>query len=261
MTSLKSLQESFQRGILAGDDAILSEVKDSDKEPRKTLFGVYRNAYVLRLAEVLGEDYQCLHAYLGDASFARLARSYIAAYPSVRRSIRDFGRHVPGFLYQDASFAERPELAEIARLEKALADAFDGPDAEALGLADLSPIAPEDWPRLVFTPHPTARRFTFRTNAADLWSALREENAPPKARTLPQPQAILVWRQDLMARFRPLGPEEAMMWDEAASGTRFGVLCEMVATFAGEDDAELRTATYLKDWLDSGALERYQLAS
>jgi hypothetical protein len=55
MTSLKALQESFQRGILAGDDAILSEVKDSAKERRNALFGVYRNAYALRLAEVLGE--------------------------------------------------------------------------------------------------------------------------------------------------------------------------------------------------------------
>ena len=75
MTSLKELQESFQRGILAGDDAILGAIKDSAKEPRRALFGVYRNAYVLRLAEVLGEDYACLHAYLGDAAFARLVRS------------------------------------------------------------------------------------------------------------------------------------------------------------------------------------------
>jgi hypothetical protein len=48
MSSLKELQESFQRGILAGDDAILSEIKDSPKEKRKVLFGVYRNAYVQR---------------------------------------------------------------------------------------------------------------------------------------------------------------------------------------------------------------------
>jgi hypothetical protein len=40
-----------------------------------------------------------------------------------------------------------------------------------------------------------------------------------------------VWRQDVTARFRPLGPEEAMMWNEAASDTRFDVLYEMVATW------------------------------
>jgi hypothetical protein len=98
MSSLKELQESFQRGILAGDDTVLAEIKDSPKEEWKVLFGVYRNAYVARLAEVLADDYEQVHAYLGDAGFARLAKSYIAAHPSDRRSARDFGRHVPDFL-------------------------------------------------------------------------------------------------------------------------------------------------------------------
>lgn len=259
MTGLKQLQEIFQRGILAGDDNILSEIRDSAKEERKVLFGVYRYAYVARLAEVLGEDYEILHSYLGDARFAKLARSYIAAYPSDQRSVRDFGRYVPRFLSEDGLFAGHAELAEIASLEKALADAFDGPDAVPLRLTDLAEVAPEAWPRLVFTPHPTALRLSFSTNAAEIWSALHEETTPPKARVLPEPQAILVWRQDVTARFRPLGPEEAMMWDEAVQGTRFGVLCEMVATFAGEDGAELRAASYLKDWIDMGMLAGFRI--
>jgi Putative DNA-binding domain len=81
MTSLKALQESFQRGVLAGDDTILGEIKGSAKESRDVLFGVYRNAYVLRLIEVLTEDYEQLHAYLGDVAFAKLTRAYIDAHP------------------------------------------------------------------------------------------------------------------------------------------------------------------------------------
>ena len=261
MSSLKELQEGFQRGILAGDDTILAEIKDSAKEGRRALFGVYRHAYVARLAEVLADDYEQLHAYLGDSGFAKLAKSYIAAYPSDRKSARDFGRHVPAFLASDTGFAKHPELAEIAALEKALADAFDGPDAEPLKLARLAEIAPDLWTKLAFVPHPTATRLNFATNAADIWSALREETAPPPVRVLPEPQAILVWRQDVTARFRPLGPEEAMMWDEAAARTRFGVLCEMVATYGGEDGADLRAATYLRDWVDMESLADCRLSS
>ncbi|MGB6428489.1 MAG: DNA-binding domain-containing protein [Methyloceanibacter sp.] len=259
MTGLKQLQEKFQRGILAGDDKILSEIKDSAKEERKTLFGVYRYAYVARLAEILADDYEGLHGYVGDARFAKLAKAYIAAYPSDRRSVRDFGRHVPKFLSESELFPGHPELAEIAALEKALADAFDGPDAEPLGLTVLSEVPPEAWPRLVFTPHPTVLRLAFSTNADAIWSAVREEMAPPKATVLPERQIVLVWRQDVTARFRPLGPEEAMMWDEAVQGTRFGVLCEMVATFAGEDGAELRAASYLKNWIEMGMLAGYRV--
>jgi Putative DNA-binding domain len=75
MKSLKELQDEFQRGILAGDDTILAAVNDSAKEQKKILFGVYRNAYVARLAEILGEDYEQVHAYLGDQGFARLVKS------------------------------------------------------------------------------------------------------------------------------------------------------------------------------------------
>jgi hypothetical protein len=259
MSSLKELQESFQRGILAGDNTILAEINDSLKEERKVLFGVYRNAYVARLAEVLADDYEQVHAYLGDASFARLAKSYIAAHPSDRRSARDFGRHVPDFLKTDPGFAAHAEVAEIAALEKALADAFDGPEAEPLSLAALAEVAPDLWTTLVFTAHPTAHRLTFATNAADIWSALHDENAPPPPRRLPEPQDILVWRQDVTARLRAVGPEEAMMWNEAAAGTRFGVLCEMLATYGGEDGADFRAASYLKDWVDMGSLAGFRL--
>ena len=254
MTGLKELQESFQRGVLAGDDSILGEIKGSAKESPDVLFGVYRNAYVLRLIDVLTEDYGQLHAYLGDARFAKLVRAYIAAHPSDRRSARDFGRHMPSFLSHAGTYAKHPELTEIAGLEKALADAFDGHDAEPLSLERLAAFAPQDWPRLVFEPNPTAVRLIFTTNASDLWSALHGEAPPPKPRRLEERQAIIVWRQEFTARFRSMPPEEAMIWDEAAKGVAFGVLCEIVATFAGTDGAELRAASYLKDWVDTGML-------
>ena len=57
-------------------------------------------------------------------------------------------------------------------------------------------------------------RLTFATNAADIWSALHEETAPPAPRCLPEPLAI--------APFGPLSAEEAVMRNEAAAGTRFG---------------------------------------
>jgi Putative DNA-binding domain len=254
MTSLKEIQARFQAGILASDDTILGDVRDSPREKRSVLFGVYRHAYVARLAEILSKDYEQLHAYLGDEGFAKFAAAYVVAHPSDRRNARWFGRHLPRFAKETAPFAGHPEIAEIAALEKALDDAFDGPDDTPLAIADLGAIPAEDWPRLTFGPHPTVLRLKFITNAADIWSALKKETKPPAPKRLPEPQALIVWRLGLMAHFRPLEAEEAMIWDEAAQGVRFGVLCEMVATFAGEAEAELRAATYLKTWIDSGML-------
>lgn len=258
MSTLKELQETFQRGILAGDDTILAEVNDSASEEREVLFGVYRHAYVARLAEALAADYEQLHAYMGDAGFAQLAKAYVGAHPSDQRNARWFGRHLPDYLRQTPVYAGHPEVAELAALEKALNDAFDGPDAEPLSVLHLAALTPEDWPALELRPHPTAIRLSFATNAVDIWSALKAETAPPKLRALAEPIMVLVWRQDVMARFRPFAAEEAMMWNEAAKGVRFGALCEMVATFGGEDGAELRAASYLKSWVDMGMLANLQ---
>ena len=54
--------------------------------------------------------------------------------------------------------------------------------------------------------------------------------------------------------FRELSVEEAMMWDEAANGVPFGVLCEMLATYDDPDSAAGRGAGYLHGWITSGIL-------
>jgi hypothetical protein len=48
--------------------------------------------------------------------------------------------------------------------------------------------------------------------------------------------------------------EEAMMWDEMAKGLDFAGLCEMVATYAGEEDAALRAGRHLRTWIEAGML-------
>ncbi len=54
--------------------------------------------------------------------------------------------------------------------------------------------------------------------------------------------------------FRELSTEEAMMWDEAAKGIPFDVLCEMLATYDDPDGAAARGAGYLHGWITSGLL-------
>ena len=253
-TKLDEVQARIQAGILDLDDGALDEIVDSPRENRAVLFGVYRNAYRLRLIEVLGIDYEQLHGYLGDDQFDALARAYIAANPSSYRSARDFGCRMPEFCAATAPWSERPEIAEIAALERALNDAFDGSDAAPMRQAVLLEIAPQDWGRIVVEPHPTARRLDFSTNAFDIWSALKAEAAPPAAVALDGVEPVLVWRKDLMPMARKLSADEAMMWDEARTGVPFGVLCEMMATMFDAAEAPGRAANHLLVWIEAGLL-------
>ena len=92
------------------------------------------------------------------------------------------------------------------------------------------------------------------TNAAAVWLALKNDETPPDAVALDEPGRLLIWRQDVTPMFRELDPEEAMMWDEAANGIAFGVLCSMLATYDDPDGAAARGAGYLHGWVTSGLL-------
>ncbi len=254
MNSLKALQDSFQRAVVEGDDAVLAELLDSSKEKRDILLGVYRNAYVLRLVEFLTNDYEKLRTLLGDDQFDAMARAYIKANPSHTRNARWFGRHLPGFLAASAPYSDTPALADLAALEMALNDVFDAQDAPALAMEDLASLPGEDWAGLTFTPHPAVRRLTLTSNATEIWRALNEDTEPPAVSPLAEPAQLILYRSEAMATFRILAGDEAMMWDEAAQAVSFSALCEMLAAYAGEDEAPLRAATYLKGWIDAGML-------
>jgi hypothetical protein len=254
MSDFARQQDDFQRGILSGDDSILAEILDSPKEKREVLYGVYRHAYGSRLVDALRNDHELLHSYLGDETFDAMGYAYVAAKPSHHPNLRWFSQGLPDFLKTTEPYTDHPVLADLAALEKALNDAFDAADAPVLGLADMAGFAPEVWNTLLFRPHPASRRLDVSTNAAAVWLALKNDETPPDAIALDEPRRLLIWRQDVTPMFRELTAEEAMMWDEAANGIPFGVLCSMLATYDDPDSAAARGAGYLHGWVTSGLL-------
>jgi len=254
MKDLATFQDAFQRAVIDGDEDVLPDIAENAKEDRRVLLGVYRNAYVLRLIEFLANDYDKLHGVLGDDRFDEMARAYVKAYPSHSRNARWFGLKLPEFLKETQPYSAEPLLADMAGIERALADVFDAEDAPVLSLEDLTAIAPDDWPGLTFSPHPATRRLDITTNADEIWRALHNAKEPPEPEKPDEPRRVIAYRDDGMATFRVMAADEAMMWDEAANGVTFSVLCEMVAMFAGEDEAPARAAGYLQGWLGSGML-------
>ncbi len=254
MNDLARLQDEFQRGMLSGDDSVLAAILDSPREKRDVLFGVYRHAYGSRLIEAVKNDHELLHVYLGDEMFDEMGYAYVAANPSRNRNLRWFSRPLPAFLKDAAPYSKYPILSDLAALERALNDAFDAQDAPALGVVDMADFAPEIWHDLEFKIHPSAIRLDLATNASAVWRALKNDEAPPDTVNLEQPCRLLIWRQDVIPLFRELSAEEAMMWDEAARGIPFGVLCSMLAADDNPEEAAARCAGYLHGWIAGGLL-------
>lgn len=256
--TLAETQALFQKAVLDGDDTILAALCDNSRTTRTTLFGVYRNAYSARLAEILGNDYPYLAAYLGPDRFAELASAYIAAHPSTTPNARWFGANLPEFLRSVQTHEANPEYADLAALENALSHAFDAADAPLLSFEALAAYPAEDWGRLVFDAHPSATLLQVESDVLPLWRSLKDDKEP--SQPLRQDGYLIVWRNGATPFVRAMPDEEAMLWIEAGRGTRFEALCELCATFDDPDTAAARAAGYLQGWLSSDMLTRARLA-
>lgn len=245
----------FQEAILKGGDEVLRFIPTNSRTNAGVLFGVYRNAYVARLVEVVGSDHPLTASYLGEEVFDDLARGYVAAHPSTTQNARWVSQHLTAYARSTQRFAPHAQVGDLIAIEAALNTAFDAADDEVLDVTALQAVAPEQWERLVFTPHASAQRLRLTSNAFDLWMALKDDADVPAAETGLQVE-LLAWRLEATPMIRVIGAEEAMMWDEASKGVRFGVLCEMAATYDDPATAPLRAAQYLQGWLSAGALSR-----
>lgn len=260
MNKLSELQRDMMNDVLGrnrGADALIAAPPRGSRNQR---LDVYRKAYLLRLTEFLANDFEKLRRYLGDARFNDMARGYAAAYPSDNPNARWFSRHLPAFLKAASPYRNHPELAELALLEQALNDAFDGPDTPIITLQDLAAIDPQAFSDASFDLAPTAQILAMKTNVSSLWSCLKCEEVPPCAIDLDHPAKLLVWRQSGGSRFRILGDEEAMAIACMAEGLTFGAICEMIATFDDPDTAALRAAGYLRGWLEAEIISRIRLS-
>ena len=176
----------FQDSVLTGDTAIDSRIEGDTADFRNTRLGIYRDAYRLRLMEVLGNDYEVLHTYLGDGLFDALARDYIAAHPSTFRNVRWFGGKLAEFLRSTPRYAGNPELAELAQFEWSLGQAFDSPDEDAVRFEEVAAVTPEAWAELRFRPHPALGLLALHTNAVAIWKAIEPLRDDPRRPNKPE---------------------------------------------------------------------------
>ncbi len=146
---------------------------------------------------------------------------------------------------------EDPEVAELAWLDWALSEAFEGADAAPLDPAALADV---DWDNAVLTLVPTLRMGSAHTNAGAIWSALSAEIDPPAAAMLPESGAMLVWRQDFTPCFRTIEAIEHDALAQIGTGATFGALCSALIGRCGEDAGVTQAGALLGQWIGDGLI-------
>jgi hypothetical protein len=253
---LNAVQDLFQARLLAGDEAVRDHLTAGGPH-----LDVYGHAYLARLREVMGEDFPAVHTLLGDDEFDRAVTAYLAAYPSIERSVRWLGRAFADWLRATAPWADLPVVGDMAAFEWGLGLAFDAPDADGLPGDALAAVPPEAWPVLVFDFHPALNTFVLTHDVADFQQAVIRENDPEAApEAIPHgPETWAAWRdaESLRVQFRPLSEDEASGLGLAREAKTFEDICNSLAGRAVPDgadqgDAARRAAGMLQGWVHAG---------
>lgn len=257
--SLGDLQRAFQDYLLVRSDGFSAAVRDTKKADRVTLLGVYRDAYALRLIEVLTNDYPGLLAMAGPADFDHMARVYVAAHPSQHPSVRWFGAKLGDFLGRTPPFNGSPDAVEMARFEWALGEAFDSANAVPVTADALMTMPPEAWGDVTFTTLPSTRRLTLAFAVPQAWQQ-REEVEPGNLEVEAEPAPVewIIWRPELISHFRSLDTDEAAIFDALVEGLTFPGMCERLVAFTGEEGAPARAAGLLRNWVEEGMIASFQ---
>jgi hypothetical protein len=237
--SLLALQQDF--GVF---------LRDGDGDAATPGMRVYQNAYRAQLVACLEDSFARTRDWIGVDAFESAVIRHIHRVPPSSWTLDAYPRDFPdtlAWLYPDD-----PEVAELAWLELALGEAFVGRDSEALTPAEARNI---DWDEAVLHFTPTLDLRPMTSNACEIWSALAAGEIPPAATALFERHGLLVWRYQLISRFRLIDAAEEQAIMRARSGLRFADLCAALVATHGEDQGIALAASYLGRWLADGLLD------
>ena len=244
---LTDLQVAFHDHLLNLPSSIEQEVIDGGRITVDHRLHIYHNAYRARLLEKLGDSFEKTWAYLGDDTFEASGRAFIEANPPRHRNLRWHGTTFPQFLAEQ--FPQDLDIAELALIDWQLRNAFDGPNATPLQMAELAGLSSEDWETAGFQLAPTFYITPLRYNTVNIWHALDQEQIPPAAEALPEPSWLLIWRKGWQPHFRTIQAVEQAALSQLKEGASFSAVCAGLSQQFSDQEAATLAAEGLRTWL------------
>jgi Putative DNA-binding domain len=140
---------------------------DGEASPRR--FSVYRNNVVVSLIGALETNFPAVCRIVGEEFFRAMARAYVIAEPPVSPILLDYGAGFPNFIAGFEAAATSPYLADVARIERAWAEAYHAREAAALDPAVLAAIPPNRAAEIRLAVHPSLRIVRSQFPALTIW--------------------------------------------------------------------------------------------
>jgi hypothetical protein len=232
---------------------------------------IYSRSYWYRALDSLDDDFPGLRAVLGRRAFQRLSRAYLADCPSRSFTLRNLGARLPSWLQRNPQYAgRRHALAlDMAHLEWAHIEAFDGAAEKALGPEDLIELGPDL--RAGLQPHVRLLEFEYPVDKLLIQVNRTEEhegasNAVQRQKHPGLTQRVIrlkrerihlaVHRMDFVVYYRRIAAEEFRILNALREGQPVGHAIQygFENSAASLDEQRLLLETWFAAWAELGWL-------
>jgi hypothetical protein len=255
----------------AADGRNMSTVAESFIAPNSRLSAferleIYNRQYWFRVLGALAEDFRALRAVAGGGAFERLSIAYLTAHPSRSFSMRNLGSRLAEWLAANPEFAgRRRRLAiDVARIEWAFIEAFDGAEREPLTLDQIATL--DGGSRLALQPHLRLVAMDYAADELVLELHNRQKRETSEAGLEPDSEAeapaklpklrrkstwVAVHRVDLTVYFRRLKREEFLTLAAIRRGLPLGEALD--AGFKESQTLEAHRPKRVREWFANWA--------
>jgi hypothetical protein len=244
-------------------------IKPNDRLTSFERLEIYNRQYWFRILDCFYDDYPGLRAVIGERKFDRLARAYLAKYPSASFSLRNLGSRLEKFLRAEPQWiAPHTRLAhDMARLEWAHIVAFDEGAKPVVHVDDLLGRDPSEV-RLGLQPYITLLEVHYPVDDLLLAAKRGDDRLRAEAsnaveihqrRTVrldirglrPQRQYIAVHRMRCSVYYKTLTREQFQVLRALQRGATLEKACVVLLRRAG--NAEKEKATDVQLWFAAWA--------
>lgn len=218
---------------------------------------VYAEGYPVRIHEALKECYEAVFKVTGPETFWKLASAYAQKYPSSDYNLNRAGQQFPEFLEKSGLASQWPFLLDLARLDRAVREAFHAFDEPPQDLSKLQSLPVEDWEKARFVFQPSLRILKSEWPVVEIWNQRRDARAVLLDPAERKPRSILVSRHDLRVRVETVQDSESLFLELLREGHTLGEVCGRMA----EAQEELPLMAWFSKWAACGMVARIELAA
>ena len=206
---LSALETSFRDGVLSGDAIVLAAFEPGHLSEQKRL-DIYRNNVFSNYRSALEAVYPVILSLVGVDYFRQAAHRYVQRYPSVSGDIHHYGSEFYELLPTLPGAAELAYLADVARLEWSIHEAFHAANAERLDPSRLQSTTPEDYPDLKFALNPAARLLQSPYPIRRIWQVnLPDYQGDQRVDLSEGGESLLVMRRNFVMEVEAIGSADA----------------------------------------------------